>query len=70
MLPITPENFPHGIVCGCDCGCSKPLNDGNSMGQDITDNPATPWEKADPDEARIVKAICADCYVGAHEVKA
>ncbi len=64
--PITPENFPHGVVCGCDCECSRPLNDGNAMGEDVTEDHSKPWEQSDADAPRVVLMLCAECYVGNH----
>lgn len=27
------------VVCGCDCGCVRPLTQGNVMAEDVTDAP-------------------------------
>lgn len=64
LPPINAKNFPHGVLCGCACGCNVPLTDGNAMQQDITE-PRAPWEANDV-EPRIALLICADCYVGSH----
>lgn len=33
--PLSIDGPPPTAVCGCDCGCRRPLNEGNAMGQEI-----------------------------------
>jgi hypothetical protein len=66
MIPITQENFPHGVLCGCDCKCGTELNDGNVMGQDIQDIEEVPYYDRDEEEIPVNVLICINCYVGKH----
>lgn len=63
---IEGDVFEHGVVCGCDCGCGKPLNDGNMMKQDITDDPGKPWEQGEPESPRVHLLLCSECFIGTH----
>lgn len=63
---IEGQVFEDGIICGCDCGCGTPLNDGNMMREDVTDDKNKPWERTAPEEPRVHLLLCAECFVGWH----
>jgi hypothetical protein len=63
---IEGQTFEGGVICGCDCGCGKPLNDGNMMKQDAPHEESKPWEQQPEDAARVQLLICAECFVGDH----
>jgi hypothetical protein len=71
--PINKRTFPHGIRCGCACGCPRELNDGNAMTQEVQQPPPVeaklPWESRDDDatgNTPIRVSVCVSCYVGNH----
>jgi hypothetical protein len=64
MLLITPENFPHGITCGCDCSCTRQLTDGNAM-TEMLEESERDWNGKQLTPS-VGLMICAECYVGNH----
>lgn len=75
------DRAPENAMCGCDCGCTRLLNNGNVMGEQMdvqpaeveADDPTIEWH-VDPAtvdmealaNAPVYKMICAECYVGNH----
>lgn len=64
--PINAETFPNGVNCGCRCGCSVALTDGNAMRMDDDDVNDVPAYDRDPDAIPVYVLICADCFVSNH----
>ena len=64
LPPITPENFPEGIICGCDCECKRPLNDGNVMAEEV-EAEENEWN-GDQLAPAVDLLVCAECFVGNH----
>jgi hypothetical protein len=60
------NDIPPGAVCGCACECRRLLTVGNVMSEDVTDDPAAPWETSEPESPRVYLLLCAECYVGNH----
>jgi hypothetical protein len=72
MTEIRVSDLTGGAICGCDCGCSQPITDGNLMSQELTPEELSPGEPSflDTDEPTVHLIICAECYVGNHKAGA
>lgn len=40
--PASIDNPPSTALCGCDCGCRRPLTPGNAMAQEIASESDAP----------------------------